>query len=337
MGPGVHSLVASYRGDDNYDSARSEARSLTVGPDATTTVVTPSAASLSVSQEDGTQISYTITPATAIPGVTPTGRVSIAAGGPSGLFPICSQQISGTTGSCALTAGGKLPPGAYQVSAFYFGDAAFGSSRSDEQTFTITPDPPAAVPTSTTLALSAAKVTFGHEQAERLSVRVNPQSGGGTPAGRIDQRLHHHPQRRHGQLRPGRHHAAARQVPAHRQLRGQYGLPGLRVDPAGANRCGRADGHDDAAVRRQVRVGHEQSEHLSVQVNPQFSGTPTGKVTVRAGSVKICVITLKNGRGTCTLKARQLRAGTYHLAASYAAAALYAASTSARKTLTITR
>src|SRR5262249_36302575 len=68
-----------------------------------------------------------------------------------------------------------------------------------------------------------------------------------------------------------------------------------------------------------VRAGHEQSERLSVQVRPKFSGAPAGKVTIRAGATRVCVITLKNGKGSCKLKAAQLRAGTYQLAASYAA------------------
>ena len=86
-----------------------------------------------------------------------------------------------------------------------------------------------------------------------------------------------------------------------------------------------------------VKVGHEQAEHLSVRVKPQFSGTPAGKVTVRAGSVKVCVITLKGGKGTCTLKPSQLRAGTYHLVGHHAAAVPFAGSTSAKKTLTVTK
>jgi len=86
-----------------------------------------------------------------------------------------------------------------------------------------------------------------------------------------------------------------------------------------------------------VKSGHEQSEHLSVQVRPQLSGTPTGKVTVSAGKVKVCVITLRSGKGSCTLKASQLRAGTYHLSASYPAAGLFAGSISAKKTLTVTK
>ena len=84
-------------------------------------------------------------------------------------------------------------------------------------------------------------------------------------------------------------------------------------------------------------MGHERAEHLSVRVEPQFSGTPAGKVIVRAGSVKVCVITLKGGKGTCTLKPSQLRAGTYRLVGTYAAAVPFAGSTSAKKTLTVTK
>lgn len=39
-------------------------------------------------------------------------------------------------------------------------------------------------PTSTTLALSGSKVTYGHEQSERLSVSVRVRYSG-TPAGRV--------------------------------------------------------------------------------------------------------------------------------------------------------
>ena len=38
--------------------------------------------------------------------------------------------------------------------------------------------------TATSLALSAAKIRFGHEQAERLSVKVTGRAGG-TPGGKV--------------------------------------------------------------------------------------------------------------------------------------------------------
>jgi hypothetical protein len=49
------------------------------------------------------------------------------------------------------------------------------------------------------------------------------------------------------------------------------------------------------------------------------------------------VITLAKGNGSCTLAASKLRPGTYQLAASYGGGTPYAASTSQKKTLTVTR
>jgi hypothetical protein len=86
-----------------------------------------------------------------------------------------------------------------------------------------------------------------------------------------------------------------------------------------------------------VKAGHERSEHLSVQVKPRTSGTPAGQVTVTAGSARICVIGLRKGRGTCTLRASRLRPGTYHLVARYPGGSGYGASKSAKKTLTVTK
>ena len=86
-----------------------------------------------------------------------------------------------------------------------------------------------------------------------------------------------------------------------------------------------------------VKVGHEQAEHLSVKVTPRGGGTPTGKITVKAGSATVCTITLAKAKGTCTLKASQLRRGTYHLTATYHGSQTHAASTSGKKTLTVTK
>ena len=336
-----YALEASYTGDGNYNSAQSATQNFTVVLDQTTTALTLSAPSVSVSQEDSLQVSYRITPVNAT-NANPSGQISISAGNTSASADFCNQEISGTTGTCSMTAG-QLPPGTYQLSARYSGDGNFFSSLSDSQTFTITPDPPAAVPTSTTLALSAAKATFGHEQAERLSVQVSPQSGGGTPAGKVT-------------IKAGSTSVctitlgggtgsctlgATKLRPGKFQLTASYaGGTGFRASASGTKALAVAAGPTATTLKlsaARVKAGHEQAEHLSVQVKPQFSGTPAGKVTIKSGTVKVCVVTLKNGKGTCTLKPSQLRAGVYHLAASYAAAAPFAGSTSARKSLTITK
>jgi Bacterial Ig-like domain (group 3) len=88
---------------------------------------------------------------------------------------------------------------------------------------------------------------------------------------------------------------------------------------------------------RRATAGHEQAERLTVRVTPRTGGTPGGKVIIKAGSAAVCTITLAKAKGACRLKSSQLRRGTYHLTASYRGSRVYAASTSAKKTLTVTR
>jgi hypothetical protein len=86
-----------------------------------------------------------------------------------------------------------------------------------------------------------------------------------------------------------------------------------------------------------IRSGHEQTEKLTVHVKARTSGTPSGTVTVKAGAATVCVIKLAGGIGTCTLKASQLRVGSYQLTAAYGGSQVYSASTSARHPLTVTK
>jgi hypothetical protein len=83
-----------------------------------------------------------------------------------------------------------------------------------------------------------------------------------------------------------------------------------------------------------VTFGHEQVEKLSVSVTSK-SGTPGGKVTLKAGSTPVCTIALKSGRGSCTLSARQFKAGTHHLVANYTGTWPYTKSASSSWPLTV--
>jgi hypothetical protein len=86
-----------------------------------------------------------------------------------------------------------------------------------------------------------------------------------------------------------------------------------------------------------VTLGKEQTEHLSVEVTPQFAGsTPTGTVTIRTASSKLCVITLSSGKGSCSLSSKRLAAGTHHLVATYAGSKNLLSSASAPETLKVT-
>jgi hypothetical protein len=84
-----------------------------------------------------------------------------------------------------------------------------------------------------------------------------------------------------------------------------------------------------------VTYGKEQAERVSVKVTARV--LPSGKVTVKSGTAAICAITLKSGKGSCVLTARQLPAGTYHLVASYPGGFGLAASSSRAVTLTVAK
>jgi hypothetical protein len=89
---------------------------------------------------------------------------------------------------------------------------------------------------------------------------------------------------------------------------------------------------------KKVTYGDEQAEHLSVTVSPQHSGpTVTGTVTIKASATTLCVIKLKSAKGSCSLSARRLKAGTYHLVATYGGSANYKGSTSVKETLTVAK
>jgi len=62
-----------------------------------------------------------------------------------------------------------------------------------------------------------------------------------------------------------------------------------------------------------------------------------GVTTSGRGTVRVCSFTLKNGKGGCFLKAKQLNRGTYHLVASYPGNATFAKSASGQAKLVVTR
>jgi hypothetical protein len=86
-----------------------------------------------------------------------------------------------------------------------------------------------------------------------------------------------------------------------------------------------------------IRAGHEQAEKLTVTVSPRADGTPTGTVTVKAGSTTLCTITLAGAKGACTLRASQLKAGQYQLFAAYGGSDTYDRSASATHSLTVAK
>ncbi|MGD0701480.1 MAG: Ig-like domain-containing protein [Trebonia sp.] len=85
-----------------------------------------------------------------------------------------------------------------------------------------------------------------------------------------------------------------------------------------------------------VKYGHEQAEKISVKVTPADAGPATGTVAIAAGKTNLCQVKLSSGKGSCTLAAKKLGPGSYHVVASYAGATYFAKSASAAKTLKVT-
>ncbi|HEY3907254.1 MAG TPA: Ig-like domain-containing protein [Streptosporangiaceae bacterium] len=84
-----------------------------------------------------------------------------------------------------------------------------------------------------------------------------------------------------------------------------------------------------------LAAGHEQAEHITVAVKPLSGGTPTGTVTVTAGSKDLCTITLAHGGGTCSLRARQLPQGSDHVTGTYSGDGTYVGSVSNSRSIKV--
>jgi hypothetical protein len=197
--------------------------------------------------------------------------------------------------------------------------------------------------TRTALSVSAATITAGSEQTEKITAKVSPLNGG-TATGTVSVAA--------GATSvctitlaggTGTCSLTASQLPV-----GSYTLTGTYSGDTffvGSTSAGKAVSVLTAAPATataltlsasSVKVGQEQNEHLTAKVTAPSGGTPGGKVTVKAGSVILCTITLSGGKGTCSPTASKLAAGTYQLTATYAGSTAFAASTSAKKTLTVT-
>ena len=110
-------------------------------------------------------------------GPAPSGTVSILKSSTT----LCVIKLASAKGSCSLTSF-ELPARTFSVYASYTRNATLVGST----TFaTKTSLSVAKASTKTSLKLSAAKVTYGNEQLERVSVSVSPEYAGQLPSGSV--------------------------------------------------------------------------------------------------------------------------------------------------------
>jgi hypothetical protein len=197
-------------------------------------------------------------------------------------------------------------------------------------------------PTATTMALSAASVVYGREQAERVSVSVDDVLGT-IPAGTVT-------------IKAGETVACTAALKAGK---GSCTVPAAKFGPGAVHLAAFYGGGvsfqtsqsfthaftvKKATTKTAVGLnkpsatfGKEQAERVFVAVAPQFGGTPTGTATIKAGTRNVCAITLKAGKGSCLLTAKEFNPGMYQLTASYPGKGGFTGSASAPKTLKVIR
>jgi hypothetical protein len=332
---GTVMLAASYGGDDTFDASSSPTVSLQITslpppPPGSTTTLALSNASITYGDEQAEKISVTVA-ASGDTGTIPAGSVTVS----SGTTVVCEFSLSSSgTGSCALGAV-AVPPGTAEMTASYAGNADFASSISAAESLAVAKEP-----TTTSVSLSAMKVTYGAEQHERISVAVKPVLGG-APSGHVT-------------VKAG---STVICVIALRSARGTCSPSPTRLATGSpkiiAIYGGSADVASSASAARTLSVakasskatlslsavkvayGSEGSEKISVKVAPRYAGTPGGTVTVKANGATLAVIRLKSGMGSYTLSAKRLAAGAYSLAATYSGNAEFGRSASGKRSLTV--
>jgi hypothetical protein len=194
-------------------------------------------------------------------------------------------------------------------------------------------------PTAATLSLSASSVSYGKEQSEKVTVTVT--ASGATPTGKVT-------------VKSGPATACTVTLSAGKgsctlaatafgagkvTLTASYPA-GVKFAPSTSAGKSFTVGKAKSAAAltlsaTKITYGKEQSEKFSVKISPQYSGTPAGKVTIKAASATACTITLSSGKGSCTLGKTALKAGSHHVTAVYAGSTDFGSSTSIAKTLTV--
>jgi hypothetical protein len=218
--------------------------------------------------------------------------------------------------------------------------ASFCAAVDTSDAFTYSPPPTS----KTALKLSNARVTYGDEGVEHLSVTVSPEFTRSTPYGSVTIK----------------ESTTTLCVITLSSAKGSCTLSAKKL-PVGtyhlvATYGGSTDFDGSTSVKESLMVakatsktalklsnarvtyGDEGVEQLSVTVSPEFTGsTPYGSVTIKESTTTLCVITLSSTKGSCKLSARKLNAATYSLVATYGGSTDFDASASAKQTLTVVK
>jgi hypothetical protein len=198
----------------------------------------------------------------------------------------------------------------------------------------------ASAATSASISLSAAKVTYGDEATEKVTVSVAATTP--APTGKVTVAA--------GKwvacvitLTYGKGTCAlpvAVYAPGTVKLTASYGggpgyAPSSTPTPAVLSVEKANTSTTLTLSSTQVPYGREQQERLTVRVSPRYAGRPSGTVKIAWRGVTVCVFSISEDTGSCTLGAKVLSPGSRNLVAAYQGNGDFNGS-SAEKALTIT-
>jgi large repetitive protein len=171
----MHSVVASYLGDSNFQPVTSGAVSPTIGQASVVTGLSFTPASPTV----GGQVNYmaTVTPPTGAT-VAPTGTIGFADnGGPIGCTPVYSTAGLVFQATCTTTYG--TATGSHSVVATYMGDTNYKAQASGKQSPTIGKG-------NSTTQVTTSLTPSPLNQAVTFTAKITPPSGAsGAPTGTV--------------------------------------------------------------------------------------------------------------------------------------------------------
>ena len=175
--PQVMTVKAVYSGDSLFAASTSGQQYYKILKDPTTTTLNESPATVTYGDEQTSLITALTNPEYQPAGGGPFGTINLTLspgfGGLSGNLLLLWGLLHHVSGHC-LPSGDK-----WKITASYAGNDVLSGSSSPVRIFRINK-----AASRTVLTLSTTKITYGKEQAERLTVRVSPQYAG-TPGGKV--------------------------------------------------------------------------------------------------------------------------------------------------------
>ena len=307
LAAGSHTLSATYSGDANFNSSSGSTSVTVTTPNKTNTTTTVSASPNPVNSGQTLTVTATVSPSGA------TGTVQFFADGNSlGTVTLANGAATITTSSLAA--------GSHTLSASYSGDANFNSSSGSTS---VTVNPPANQPTTTTLSVSPNPANLG--QTVTMTAVVSPSSATGTVNFRDGSSTLGTVNLVNGTASLSTSSLAA-------------GLHSITASYSG-NSSLQASSSNSVSL---LIVGPTTQTSLTSSPNPSTfgqtvqltatvtgvngSGTPTGTIAFNDGGTNLATVNLTGG--TATFSISTLSVGSHTLTASYSGDATFATSVS---------